>query len=207
VSIVAEVSGHDPVLYYAGDPALLLKPCVAVVGSRKATQDGQRRAARLATELAHAGVVVVSGLAEGIDTAAHTAAMAAGGRTIAVIGTPLSKAYPAANAKLQERIWAEHLLISPFAAGSKVYPSNFPMRNRVMAALTDATVIVEASNTSGALHQAAECARLGRWLFIAKNQTERSDLEWPTAFLRGSAPGGRVRVLESTSDVLAVLVK
>jgi DNA processing protein len=86
-------------------------------------------------------VIVVSGLAAGIDTAALGGAIQHHGRVTAVIGTPLSKAYPAANGQLQERIWREHLLLSPFAEGEAVFRSNFPKRNRVMAAVSDATVL------------------------------------------------------------------
>src|SRR5205814_51885 len=111
--------------------------------------------------------VIVSGLARGIDTAALMGAIEKGGRTVAVIGTPLDKAYPAENADLQTEIYSHHLLVTPFRIGEQVFKANFPKRNRVMAAISDATVIIEASDTSGTLHQAAECEKLGRWLFIA----------------------------------------
>jgi len=144
---------------------------------------------------------VVSGLARGIDTHAIAAALEAGGRVIAVIGTPLDKAYPAENARLQERIYREHLLISPFAPGARIHRGNFPARNRLMAALSDATVIIEARDTSGTRHQAAECVRLRRWLFIARSIVDDSRLKWPTGFL--GKP--RVRVLTSSADVLEIL--
>jgi DNA processing protein len=143
-------------------------------------------------------VVVVSGLAKGVDAAAHTGAISHDGHTVAVIGTPLDKAYPAENAALQESIWREHLLLTPFPSGQQVYRSNFPIRNRVMAALSDATVIIEASDTSGTLHQAAECQRLGRWLFIAKSVAENLSLKWPARFI--GKP--KVAVLQTTSNVL-----
>jgi DNA processing protein len=140
----------------------------------------------------------VSGLAKGVDTAALTAAIEAGGRTIAVIGTPLSKAYPAENARLQEEIYSTQLLLTPFREGETVYKSNFPKRNRVMAAISDATVIIEASDTSGTLHQAAECQRLGRWLFIAKSVVDDDSLTWPKRFIGQQ----RVVILEKTDDVV-----
>jgi DNA processing protein len=90
-----------------------------------------------------------------VDTAAHLGALEESGRTIAVIGTPLDRAYPAENAQLQEQIYSDHLLLTPFPRGERVFPSNFPKRNRVMAAVTDATVIVEASDTSW--HSASGC--------------------------------------------------
>ena len=127
--------------------------------------------------------------------------MAAGGRTIAVIGTPLAKAYPAENARLQEEIYSHHLLISPFKDGETVFKSNFPKRNRVMAAISDATVIVEASDTSGTLHQAAECQRLGRWLFIMESVTKNPALTWPARFIGKN----RVAILSSVEDILSAI--
>jgi len=185
-------------LYVAGDLSLLERPCVAIVGSRDVSDQGRIRARRLARELVEAGIVVVSGLAHGVDTAAHEGAISAGGSTIGVIGTPLDRAYPAENARLQEHIHQSHLLISPFAAHEKTHRSNFPKRNRVMAALSDATVIVEASDTSGSLHQAVECVRLGRWLFIARSLADNSKLEWPKKFLKEV----RTAILDSTNDVI-----
>jgi DNA protecting protein DprA len=174
---------EDVKLFWAGDLNLLSRPCVSIVGTREATEEGRSRARRLARELIKGGVVIVSGLAKGIDAAAQSSAIESGGRTVAVIGTPLSQASPAENAPLQEQIWREHLLISPFPEGRPVFRSNFPQRNRIMAALSDATVIIEASDTSGTLHQAAECQRLGRWLFIAKAVADDPSLTWPKKFL------------------------
>jgi DNA protecting protein DprA len=191
-------SAKDVLVHYAGDLEVLSAPCVSIVGTREVSDVGRQRAARLARELVGAGVVVVSGLARGVDSAAHQGAIDNGGRTVAVIGTPLDKAYPAENAALQEAIYREHLLISPFAVGETVYRSNFPVRNRVMAALTDATVIVEASDTSGTLHQAAECQRLGRWLFIMRSVAEDQSLKWPSGFI--GKP--KVAVLSSTAELV-----
>jgi DNA processing protein len=185
-------------VFLAGDAELLRSPCVSIVGTREASDEGWSRARRLARELATKGVVVVSGLARGIDTAALTGAIEAGGQVIAVIGTPIDKAYPAENAELQQEIYRKHLLVSPFPSGERVFPSNFPKRNRVMAALSDASVIVEASDTSGTLHQAAECQRLGRWLFIMRSVAEDRGLKWPAKFI--GKP--KVAVLSTTLDLL-----
>jgi DNA processing protein len=155
----------------------------------------------LARELAKAGVVVVSGLAKGVDTEALSAAIEAGGKVVAVIGTPIDRAYPAENKLLQERIYREHLLISQFAPGQQVFPSNFPERNKLMAALSDATAITEAGDTSGTLHQAAECGRLGRWLFIAKSVVDDPLLQWPKRFM--GQP--RVDSFSSTEDILTAI--
>jgi DNA processing protein len=188
-------------LYCAGDRSLITRPSVAIIGTRAPSRLGIARARRLARELAQAGVVVASGLARGVDTEALTAAMDAGGRVIAVIGTPLDKAYPAENRRLQEQIYHDHLLISQFAPGQRVRQSNFPVRNRLMAALTDATVIIEAGEASGTLHQANACVRLERWLFIARSAVDDPHLKWPAGFV--DRP--RVRVLNATSEVLDVL--
>jgi len=201
---IAFPSRTGPLLYYAGDLELVKKKCVAVVGSRKVSAEGGRRARRLARELVAAGVVVVSGLAEGIDANAHEAAIEAKGHTVAVIGTPLEKVYPAKHARLQEHIYTEHLLLSEFPAGAQVYPSNFPQRNKVMAAISDATVIIEASDTSGSLHQARECLpdRLNRWLFIGRSVVENPALTWPQRFL--GTP--KTRVLDSVDDILKAVL-
>jgi DNA processing protein len=185
-------------IFIAGDEVLLTRHSVSIVGTREVSDEGKIRAARLARELAEAGVVVVSGLARGVDTAALTGAIESGGRTIAVIGTPLDKAYPAENAALQETIYRNHLLVSPFRQGEPTFKSNFPKRNRVMAAMSDATVIVEASDTSGTLHQAAECQHLGRWLFIMKSVIDDPYLTWPKKFLGKN----NVAVLSSTDEIV-----
>jgi DNA processing protein len=178
----AKASKRSP-LFLAGDPSLTTKRCIAIIGARKASEIGRQRARQLGRQLAERGIVVVSGLAEGIDTAALAGAMEAGGRVIAVIGTPLDQAYPAKNRPLQEAIYREHLLVSQFENGTRVFPSNFPARNRTMAALSDASVVIEASDTSGTLHQAAECVRLNRWLGISQSVVNDPNLTWPKSFL------------------------
>jgi DNA processing protein len=167
-------------LYFRGDRRLLQDgPRVSLVGSRSATAEGLRRAAKLARALVARGVVVVSGLAEGIDTAAHEAAMQAGGRTIAVLGSPVEVAYPASNKALLELIAKDHLVVSQFAASAPIQPKNFPMRNRTMALLSHATVIVEAAEKSGTIHQAWEALRLGRPLFLLESIVKNPELTWP----------------------------
>lgn len=192
----------DVRLYYSGDLQILARPSVAIVGARAVSDAGILRARRLSRELAEGGLTIVSGLAKGVDTTAHTAAIEAGGRTAAVIGTPLSKAYPAENKELQDDIARHHLLISQFEEGSRVFPANFPKRNRVMAAVSDGTVIIEASDSSGTLHQAAECQRLGRWLFILQSVVDDPNLTWPKTF----AAYTRTRIVRQTEDILGALV-
>lgn len=194
-------SGNGAKLWLAGDLSLIKLPCVAVVGARRVSREGASRARRLARELVREGIVIVSGLAKGVDTEALTAAIEAGGKTVGVIGTPLDKAYPAENKRLQEKIYSEHLLISQFGPGKPVYQSNFPERNKLMAAISDATVIVEASDTSGSLHQAAECVRLGRWLFIAKSLIDDRSLRWPKDFI--GYPN--TKILTQTSQIIGLI--
>jgi DNA processing protein len=172
---------HAPkTLYYRGDRSLFRRsPRVAIVGSRDASPEGLRRAKKLARALVDKGCVIVSGLAEGVDTAAHIAAIEAGGRNIAVLGTPLEKPYPASNRTLFERIATEHLVVSQFAADATVQPKNFPIRNRTMALIAHATVIVEAAEKSGTLHQAWEALRLGRPLFVLESLVNNPLLTWP----------------------------
>jgi DNA processing protein len=167
-------------LYFFGDRALFRQsPRVAIVGSRKASPEGLRRAAKLGRALVSKGAVIVSGLAEGIDTAAHVAAIEAEGRTIAVLGTPLEKPYPASNRELFDCLATKHLVVSQFSADFPVQPKNFPIRNRTMALITHATVIVEAADKSGTLHQAWEALRLGRPLFILESIIKNTELTWP----------------------------
>ena len=175
-------------IYFAGDIDLLNSGSrVAIVGSRKASPQGLARAAKLARFLVQRNVIVVSGLAEGIDTAAHLAAIEAGGRTIAVLGTPLDRVYPKKNAALQDLIMKEHLCLSQFPSGTATTRNCFPMRNRTMALISDATVIMEAQDGSGSLHQGWEALRLGRALFIAKSITENPNVTWPQDFLKYGA--------------------
>ena len=190
-------------LYIAGDTALLRQGArVAIVGSRKASPQGLARARKLAARLCARGVVVVSGLAEGIDTAAHRATLEAGGRTIAVLGTPLDRTYPQRNAALQHQLMREHLCVSQFPVGSPIHRRNFPLRNRTMALLADATVIIEATDASGALGQGWEALRLGRGLFIARACTEDHSVSWPQKMFHY---GGRMlsdATLETLFDFL-----
>jgi DNA processing protein len=193
----------DQRIYFAGDLALLKRPCVSIVGTRQVSDTGVTATEWLTRKLVDAGIVIVSGLAYGVDTVAHTTALANQGKTIAVIGTPLDKASPSENARLQERIYREHLLISPFRQGEKTHRSHFPARNRLMATLSDATVVMEASDTSGTLHQAAECTRRGRLLFIAKSVVDDPKVSWPKDFLKYDT----CIVLEKVSQITSRILK
>lgn len=176
------------VLFAAGDITILERGArVSIVGTRKPSSEGAALARTFASSLASKGVVVVSGLAEGVDTAAHEGALAVAGRTIAVIGTPLDVAYPKLNAALQVRLASEQLVLSQFPQGRPTRPSDFPMRNRTMALLSDATVIIEAGDGSGTLHQGWEALRLGRPLFLPETAVQHGSLIWPKEFLKYGA--------------------
>ena len=192
---------HAPkTLYLAGDPQLLTEGRrISVVGSRKASPEGIARTKALTEALVRYHYVVVSGLAEGIDTIAHETAIAAGGKTIAVLGTPLDKAYPTKNSGLLEVIKRDHLAISQFAAGYPYKKENFPRRNRTMALISDATVIVEANEKSGTRHQGWEALRLGRMVFLMQNVADNPDLSWPQEMI---SYGAQVLTRESMPDVL-----
>lgn len=167
-------------LYAASGREIPLQgPRFAIVGSRKATSNNIMEAKDIASFLARKGVVVVSGLAAGIDAAAHTAAINEGGLTIAVLGTPLDKTYPAQNFELQNLIMSKHWAISQFRIGRPIQPKNFVLRNRTMALISDASLIVEAGESSGSLHQGWEALRLGRRLFLSKSIVSNRSLKWP----------------------------
>lgn len=171
-------------LYVAGDPSLLKRfPKVSVVGSRKASVEGIKRAQKISRLLVEHGAVVVSGLADGIDAAAHRTAIECGGKTIGVIGTPLDKAYPKSNRELQTEMMKNHAVVSQFPVGYPTRPGNFPMRNATMALIVGASVIVEAGDTSGALSQGWEALRLGRLLFIMESVCANPNLTWPAKML------------------------
>lgn len=156
-----------PYVYVAGPmPLPIPEPRVAVVGTRNPSAEGLETAERLAEELANVGVVVVSGLARGIDAAAHRAVITAGGRTVAVLGTPLDRFYPPENRDLQLIIMREHLAVSQFPPGHITRRADFVIRNRLMALIADATVVVEAGERSGTISQGWEAIRLGRPLYI-----------------------------------------
>lgn len=188
-------------LFAIGDASLLQRACVAVVGSREVSKEGIIRARRMGQQLAEAGVVVMSGLAAGVDTEALTAAIQAGGKTIAVIGTALSEAYPPENAGLQALIAKDHLLISPFTGHEPTNKGHFPQRNRVMAAISDGTVVIEASDQSGTLHQTAECIRLKRWLFLLRSLIESKSVQWPKTVVQHP----NVVIVDSVRDVVDFL--
>ena len=166
-------------IFYTGNLDLLAKGRkVAVVGSRKVSDAGIRRTRVLAKTLADRRITLVSGLDEGIDAFANQAAIEYGGKTIAVLGTPLSKFYPKSDARLLEIIKKGHLAISQFPENHPNQKRNFLMQNHTMALISDATVIVEASENSDTKDQGWEALRLGRTVFILQSVAEDKSLTW-----------------------------
>lgn len=159
---------YDPpkTLYIYGDIELLKRPMVAIVGARGASSRGLNAAAEFAKALSSAGLVVVSGLARGIDGASHRATIARGkGATLAVCGTGLDITYPREHAQLARVIGQKGLLISEFSPGTGPKPTHFPRRNRIIAALSLGVVVIEAADKSGSLITARIAAELGREVF------------------------------------------
>ena len=175
-------------------------PKVSIIGSRKASPQGIKNTQKITKMLVENKVTIVSGLAEGIDTAAHVTALNINGKTIAVIGTPLDKAYPKINYELQQELMKSHLVVSQFPAGYPITGKNFVIRNKTMALISDASVIVEAGKTSGSKHQGWETLRMGRPLFIWESVVNNKELEWPTEMIEYGAIE-----LSNPFDILEVL--
>lgn len=190
--------------YFRGNWELIEHPKrVAIVGSRNVSDDGIKRTRKLTKLLVENGYTIVSGLAKGVDTIAHQTAIEFLGRTVAVIGTPITESYPLENKKLQEKIAKDYLLISQIPIWKYKqhdYRFNrqfFPERNITMSALTQATIIVEAGETSGTLTQARAALAQGRKLFILDNCFLNPNINWPEKYLKK----GAIRV-KSIEDIL-----
>lgn len=158
--LLREVEGAPPVVVVRGDTAMLRRPCVAIVGARNASAAACRFARQMAADLAARDITVVSGLARGVDTAAHIGAL--GGSTAAVIASGIDIAFPTENARLQEKIAADQLLIAEQPPGAEPLARHFPSRNRIIAGLAQGTVVVEAAPKSGSLITARRAGDYGR---------------------------------------------
>lgn len=201
---------YPPRLAEIYDPPLMLftrgtlqetdQYAVAIVGTRRASNYGRGMAERLAGELAVRGVTVVSGMAEGIDSAAHMGALAAGGRTIAVLGCGVDQVFPAGNADLMRRITAGGAVVSPFPMGMAAHKGNFPQRNRIISGMCLGTVVVEAPPGSGSLITARHAAEQGREVFAVPGEAGRINSRGPHALLREGA-----RLVETVEDILLEL--
>jgi DNA processing protein len=191
----------DP-LYAVGDPRVLDRQVVAVVGARRASATSLAFARRISRTLAQAGACVASGLAIGVDAAAHEGALDAGpGRTCAILGGGIDAGAPAANRSLRHRIATEGLLLSEWEAGTRSDRWMFPHRNRLIAALARATIVVEASATSGALHTVQAAIDLDRTIGVVPGPVDAEAYRGSNALLRH--PGACVIV--DPEDALGLL--
>lgn len=199
-ALLAEILNPPHTLWVVGDLAVCDKPMVAVVGARAASADGKAVAWTLGGDLARAGVVVVSGLARGIDAAAHEGALDAGGTTVAVLGTGVDVVYPAEHRALAARIAAHGALVSEFPPGTAPRPPHFPLRNRIIAGLSRAVVVVEAGARSGALITAREALDQGRDVMAVPGRVPGGRSAGCHALIRDGA-----KLVESAVDILQEL--
>ena len=193
----------DPplLLYVRGRPELLASPSLAIVGSRNPTAQGLENARAFAAHLGRGGWVVVSGLALGIDGAAHEGALEAGGATIAVVGTGLDRVYPARHRALAQRIAAQGLLVSEFAIGTPALPPHFPVRNRIIAGLTRGTLVVEAALNSGSLITARMATEAGREVFAIPGSIHSPQSRGCHLLIKQGA-----KLVDKASDILEELL-
>jgi DNA processing protein len=183
-----------PVLFVRGDVGLLRRVSVAIVGTRRATGYGRDVARWLGSSLGREGLVVVSGMARGVDTEAHIGCLEAGGRTVAVVGTGLDAPYPRENARLMERIGGEGCLVSEFPPMTAPLPRNFPRRNRIISGLSAGVVVVEAPVRSGALITAGFALEQGKAVLAVPGPIWTEQSRGPLALLRdGAAPVLEIR--------------
>jgi DNA processing protein len=190
-------------LFIAGDTRILeIGARVSIAGAREASPESIRRAAKLAGLLADNGIVVVSGLVGGIETAAHEAAVRHGGRSIVVLDPSLDLADPRQNDVLQPEIMEDHLVVSPYPRSRPISNKDLALRDRTMALISDATVIIEASDSSGSLDQGWEALRLGRPLLVADSMVEETGRVWPEQMLHY---GARILSDDSLDELLELL--
>ena len=202
-------AGYPPALGDLPDPPVVLYalgsldipgPAVAIVGTRDATPYGERATRELASALARAGSVIVSGMARGVDSVAHRAALDAGGVTIAVLGTGVDRAYPVSNRPLHRRIAREGLLLSEFPPTTAPTRGSFPRRNRIIAGLAELTIVVEAGRKSGALITAMHAVELGRAVAAVPGPIDSPQSAGTNELLRDGAI-----VIAEIADALALV--
>ena len=200
-ALLAELADAPPLLFVAGDPALLERPQLAMVGSRQASRPGLDTAASFARSLAGGGFVVTSGLALGIDGAAHLGALEAGGATVAVLGTGLQCLYPKRHSGLAQRIVAEGgALVSELPLDAPPQPANFPRRNRIISGLALGVLVVEASPSSGSLITARLAAEQGREVFAIPGSIHHPGARGCHQLIREGA-----QLVEGVADILEAL--
>jgi DNA processing protein len=198
--LLAEIAGPPTCLWYRGDLAAFAGTCVAVIGARAASREGLSAAYEIAFDLARSGIVVVSGLARGVDSAAHRGALDGGGLTIAVLGTGIDVVYPAENKDLTECIARQGVLVTEFPPGSIPEEWHFPRRNRIISGLSKAVVVVEAREKSGSLITARLAADQGRDVMAVPGTFIGGRNRGANALLRDGA-----KLVESAVDILQEL--
>ncbi len=198
--LLANTPDAPPYLFVKGDLQLLNEKSVCVVGSRNASLEGIGNTERIVKSLIKRNVVVNAGLAKGIDTATHSTAIKNGGKTIAVIGTPINQYYPKENKKLQMEIEEKGLVISQFPPCNAIFRWNFPTRNATMSGISLATIIMEAGETSGALKQADYALKQGRDVLIPNSAIENLMIEWPRKYVKKGA-----KVFSTLREALKIL--
>ncbi len=195
--LLAEAAGRPSILYVRGALTSADESGVAIVGTRRSTPYGRQAAERIAAELAHAGVTVISGLARGVDGVAHRAALAAGGRTIAVLGSGPDVIYPGEHRRLAEEIIEAGAIVSEHPPGSPPDAQNFPARNRIISGMSLGVVVIEAPLRSGALITATFAADQGREVFVVPGSVFSHASEGTNQLLRDGA-----RIVRDGADVL-----
>ena len=198
--LLTEISDPPARIWTRGDRAIFARTAVAVIGARIATREGLAAAREIACDLARAGVVVVSGLARGIDTSAHLGSLDGGGPTIAVLGTGIDLVYPTENAQLVERIAECGLVVTEFPPGTPPQDWHFPRRNRIISGLSRAVVVVEAREKSGSLITARLAADQGRDVMAVPGSIVGGRNRGANALLRDGA-----KLVESAVDILQEL--
>jgi DNA processing protein len=198
--LLKQIEGAPAVLYVRGELKQEDELAVAVVGTRSPTAYGRQAARLLATELAKYSVTVVSGLAMGIDTEAHRAALAAGGRTVAVLGSGIDRVYPPENRNLAERIAEQGAVVTDYPPGTRPDAFNFPSRNRIISGLSLGTVVVEAGARSGALITASFALEQGRDVFAVPGPITSPNSEGTNNLIRQGA-----RITTGVADILEEL--
>jgi DNA processing protein len=198
--LLAAIIDPPPILWVAGDPAALCGTAVALVGSRAGSPYALQVAERLAADLCARGIVVVSGLARGVDSAAHRGALGAGGRTLAVLGSGADVVYPSEHRTLAREIAAAGAIVSELAPGTRPQPQFFPMRNRIISGLSHAVVVVEAGDRSGSLITARMALEQGRDVLAVPGNVLHGRNRGGHALLRDGA-----KIVESADDILEEL--
>lgn len=194
---LAEIHNPPMVLYVWGTLEMGDRSAIGVVGSRRASHYGLETAKKLSYQLAYAGTTVISGLARGIDTAAHQGALAAQGRTIAVLGSGLSELYPPENAGLAEKIAASGAVVSEYPMGRRADPQTFPYRNRIVAGWSQGLLVVEAGLNSGAIITANQALEQGRNVYAVPGQIDK-----PTAAGSNRLIQQGAKLVTSAADIL-----